>query len=59
MIFPMPVWVGDGVYVELDRGMVKLTTSNGISDTNTIFLEPEVIAHTRHASIAGGAFLRT
>jgi hypothetical protein len=36
-------YLGDGVYVEIDRGMVKLTTSDGISDTNTIYLEMEVV----------------
>jgi hypothetical protein len=36
-------YLGDGVYAELDRGMVKLTTENGIEVTNTIYLEPEVI----------------
>lgn len=37
-------YLGDGCYVELDRGMVKLTTSNGTEDTNTVYLEPEVLA---------------
>jgi hypothetical protein len=37
-------YLGDGVYVEVESGMVKLTTSNGIADTNTIFFEPEVLA---------------
>jgi len=36
-------YLGDGVYVELDEfGMIKLTTSDGINDTNTIYLEPDV-----------------
>lgn len=35
-------YLGDGVYVDLERGMIKLTTENGIETTNEIFLEPEV-----------------
>jgi hypothetical protein len=37
-------YLGDGVYGEWEDGtMVKLTTEDGISATNTIFLEPEVM----------------
>ena len=36
-------YIGDGVYVDLERGMVKLTTSDGVRDTNTIFLETSVV----------------
>ena len=36
------VFIGDGVYVVLDRGMICLTTENGYDTTNTIYLEPEV-----------------
>ncbi len=41
-------YLGDGVYVEIQEiqestTMLKLTTSNGIEDTNTIFLEPEIV----------------
>jgi hypothetical protein len=36
------VYLGDSVYVELEDGMLKLTTNNGHGATNTIFLEPEV-----------------
>lgn len=36
------VYLGDSVYVELEYGMLKLTTNNGYGATNTIFLEPEV-----------------
>lgn len=35
-------YLGDGVYVEVESGMLKLTTENGIRATNTIFLEAEV-----------------
>lgn len=37
-------YLGDGVYAEVEMGMVKLTTENGISTTNTIYFEPEVVA---------------
>ena len=32
-------YLGDSVYVEIERGMVKLTTENGYGPSNTIFLE--------------------
>lgn len=37
-------YLGDGVYVEFDESgrMIKLTTSDGTEDTNTIYLEWEV-----------------
>lgn len=38
-------YLGDGVYVALDvYGDVLLTTENGLTATNTIVLEPEVLA---------------
>ena len=36
-------YLGDGVYAEIEDGMVKLTTENGIATTNTIYLEPGVM----------------
>lgn len=39
-------YLGDGVYIEETArapGMLKLYTSNGIEETNVIWLEPEVI----------------
>lgn len=37
-------YLGDGVYVERNKsGHVVLTTEDGISATNTIYLEPEVM----------------
>jgi hypothetical protein len=36
-------YLGDGVYAEVESSMLKLTTEDGISATNTIYLEPEVI----------------
>jgi len=35
-------YIGDAVYAELEGGMLKLTTEDGIESTNTIYLEPEV-----------------
>jgi hypothetical protein len=35
-------YIGDGVYVESDGFGLIVTTSDGIKDTNTIYLEPEV-----------------
>jgi hypothetical protein len=38
-------YLGDGVYVDINNaGQIVLTTEDGISITNTIFLEPEVWA---------------
>ncbi len=37
-------YLGDGAYVEAKYGGLQLTTENGISVTNSIFLEPEVYA---------------
>lgn len=47
-------YLGDGVYVEMDDGMVRLTTSDGIVDTNEIYLEPEVLEEfIRYVEIKG------
>lgn len=41
-------YLGDGVYVEIENGMFKLTTGSTLTHalgrgiTNTIYLEPEV-----------------
>lgn len=37
-------YLGDGVYVDVEHGMLKLTTDYGLGPTNTIYLEPEVYA---------------
>jgi hypothetical protein len=39
------VYLGDGVYVDLDSGTgdIVLTTSDGIRDTNRIVLEAETL----------------
>lgn len=44
---PMPRiakrYLGDAVYVDWYHGMVKLTTEDGKTTSNTIFLEPTVM----------------
>ena len=42
MKFVEKQYVGDGCYAEDTAYGLVLTTSNGIEDTNTIVLEPEV-----------------
>ena len=37
-------YLGDSVYAEHENGMIKLTTDNGMGASNTIYLEPEVMA---------------
>ena len=36
-------YLGDGAYAAFDGYSVILTTSDGVSDTNTIYMEPEVV----------------
>lgn len=33
-------YLGDSVYVDIENGMLKLTTENGMGPSNTIYLEP-------------------
>lgn len=42
------VYLGDGVYCRRDGSDFILTTENGIEETNTIFLEPEVLVAFLH-----------
>lgn len=37
------VYLGDGVFAEFDGFAIILTTENGVSVTNRIVLEPEVV----------------
>lgn len=37
-------YLGDGVYVDIEDGMIKLTTEDGYRATNTIYLEGGVYA---------------
>ena len=32
-------YIGDGVYADIEDGMIKLTTEDGIGSQNTIYLE--------------------
>ena len=38
------VYLGDGAYAELCSQGVKLTTSDGLRDTNTIYLGPHALS---------------
>lgn len=40
----MKDYLGDGVYIDIHGDTIILTTENGIEASNTIFLEPEVLA---------------
>lgn len=45
IVSPTKRYLGDGAYVDLDSfGGVVLTAEDGISATDTIVLEPEVIS---------------
>lgn len=37
------VYLGDGLYASFDGFSIRLYTSDGIRDTNEVFLEPEVL----------------
>jgi len=36
------MYLGDGVYVDVERGTIKLTTEDGVRVLNEIFLDPDV-----------------
>ena len=40
---PPKRYLGDGVYVEMEGDMVKLTTENGRDANNTVYLEEFVM----------------
>lgn len=46
-MYPKKDYCGDGVYVEVEAGRLKVTTDNGIEVTNEIYLEPETFAALR------------
>ena len=57
------VYVGDSVYIEIEHGMLKLTTENGsrtasgLGPSNTIYLQPEVYtAITKYVERAYAAY---
>lgn len=37
------VYLGDGVYISFDGDQYRLTTENGIEETNVIFMDPDVV----------------
>lgn len=37
-------YLGDSVYAEIENGMLKLTTDNGMGASNEIYLDLEVLA---------------
>jgi hypothetical protein len=37
-------YLGDGAYASFDGYQIKLTAENGITATDTIYLEPQVMA---------------
>jgi hypothetical protein len=43
----MKTYLGDSVYVDVEDGMLKLTTENGLGPSNTVFLEPKVYDNLR------------
>lgn len=44
-------YLGDGVYADFDGFQITLTTENGIDVTNTIVLEPEVMAALKNYEV--------
>ena len=54
----MKKYLGDAVYYEPNGYGVTLTTEDGITATNTIYLEPEVVAALLHALGNDDAFNR-
>jgi hypothetical protein len=52
----MKQYLGDGVYIDVEHGIFKLTTENGIEATNTIYLELDVwralLLYARHINAA-------
>ena len=42
-ISPRRRYLGDGVFADLEHGMVKLTAENGIGATDTIYLDTDTV----------------
>jgi hypothetical protein len=36
-------YLGDGLYVDFDGYQIRLSASNGIEDTNVVYLDSEVL----------------
>ena len=41
----MKKYLGDSVYIDIENGMIKLTTNNGYHDEGTIYMDSAVIAN--------------
>lgn len=41
----LKTYLGDSVYADIENGMVKLTTENGFGASNTVYMEPVVVAN--------------
>lgn len=39
-----PVYLGDGLYAAFDGWQIRLYAHNGVTATNEVFLEPQVLA---------------
>ena len=48
------IYLGDGAYAELKVGCIVVTTSDGMSDTNTIYLEPDALTTLFQFAVAKG-----
>lgn len=44
---PTEMYLGDGVYVKIEREFVVVFTSNGYHTTNSVYLESEVACNLR------------
>jgi hypothetical protein len=55
---PPKTYLGDAEYAEWENGVLKLTTSHGIGDTNTIYLELEVLDSLKSYLKSSGDLLR-
>ena len=54
----MKEYLGDGVYVDIQNDMLKLTTEDGFDVLNTIYLEPQVyralLRYAERSAVVGG-----
>lgn len=39
----MKTYIGDSIYLEFNEQYFKITTNNGMDNTNTILIEPELM----------------
>lgn len=43
MTAPEPTYLGDGLYAAFDGLMVRIFATDGVTITNVVYLEPEVL----------------